>query len=407
MPLDLKDFNFGKLGSPNVDSELWFIKMKFLLKSKKLWSAIETAVTPESTPEEKETDESGLSVLALCVADHHLATVDRATSANGAWEALKTIYQSKTVASVQRTRREFNTVKLQTNETMTDYIARAQTLRARLEASGQSIDDETFIMTLLAGLPMGYNAVTTFIENTDPLPGLSDVQGMLLRTEEKLKTGQPKSGRRDNEDAAYNASSYKSRECHYCGKKGHYIRECRKRIANEKKAKLAGTKPPVSPPKQHVALAASEGISYSDTTWIVDSGSDRHITCNFGLLSETTPLEDCTIRWGNGSSSKAAAEGEVCLGYTPYSHLRVQMGSVLYVPEAQVNLLSVAQAGRQGVTFQFSSTSCRMLAADGDLVAVAYREGSAYVLRPNMVKHTNSFVGVSTKETPQLWHRRT
>jgi hypothetical protein len=43
---------------------------------------------------------------------------------------------------------------------------------------------------------------------------------MLLRTEEKLKASQPK-GRRENEDNAFNASS---RECHYCGKKGHMLK---------------------------------------------------------------------------------------------------------------------------------------------------------------------------------------
>jgi hypothetical protein len=83
------------------------------------------------------------------------------------------------------------------------------------------------------------------------------------------------------------------------------------------------------------------------------------------------------------------------------------MSHVLYVPLAKVNLLSVAQAGRHGVKFEFSDISCSILSGSGDLVATAYREGSAYVLRPNMIKSMNhSYIGVTTKETPQLWHRR-
>jgi hypothetical protein len=41
MSLDLKDFNFPKLGTPNSNNDFWFIKMKYLLQGKKLWSAID------------------------------------------------------------------------------------------------------------------------------------------------------------------------------------------------------------------------------------------------------------------------------------------------------------------------------------------------------------------------------
>jgi hypothetical protein len=255
MPLDLKDFtSFGKLGSPGVDPNFWTIKMKYVLTSKKLFSVIETEVGATPTEEQKESDTMAKTVLALCVADQHLVTVDKAANAKAAWDALMDIHKSNTAAQLQRTRRDFNTLKLPGNESITDYIARAQTLRARLEASSQSIDDKTFILTLLDGLPSGYSAISTFIENTTIMPSLSEVQGMLLRTEEKLKLGHPKS-KRDNEDNAYNASSYTKKECHYCKRKGHFIKECRKRIADEKQAKEAGHPKAVNPPGRHVSLA--------------------------------------------------------------------------------------------------------------------------------------------------------
>ena len=223
MPLDLKDFaSFGKLGSPGVDPNFWTIKMKYVLTSKKLFNVIETDIGATPSEEQKESDTAAKTVLALCVADHHLVTVDKAANAKAAWDALMDIYKSNTAAQLQRTRRDFNTLKLQSNESITDYIARAQTLRARLETSSQTVDEKTFIITILDGLPMGYSATCTFIENTTNMPSLSEVQGMLLRTEEKLKIGQPKA-KRDNEDNAYNASSYTKKECHYCKRKGHVL----------------------------------------------------------------------------------------------------------------------------------------------------------------------------------------
>jgi hypothetical protein len=160
-----------------------------------------------------------------------VVTVDDAKSAKEAWKALEDIYQSNSAAQLQRTLRDFNTLKLQTAESITDYIAHPETIRGRLTASKQIVTDESFTMTLLFGLPATYTAVSTYIENVTPLPKLPDVQGMLLRAEEKLKTEQPE-GRRDNDDNAFNATTKTG--CHYCGRKGHYYKECRKRIADEK-----------------------------------------------------------------------------------------------------------------------------------------------------------------------------
>ena len=400
MPLDLKDFNFPKLGSPNGDPELWFMKMKYLLMGKKLFSAIEEATSapteatsptstggedqPALSAEQQATDAQAKAVLALCVEDHLLVTVDQAATAKAAWAALRAIFQSRSVAQLQRTRRDFNSLKLQSGESITDYIARAQTLRSRLTIAGQAVDDNTFIMTILDGLPKDYFAVVTIIESASQLPDLSEVQGKLLRAEEKLakeRSQRGTSATRSNQDTAFMAHS-KDKECYYCHKKGHFKHECRKRIADEKREKerrhAASDR---HNQQQHVAMAASEAFPADvNTVWIVDSASDRHIVADISLLVEQTPVEASTIRWGNGSSSKAVAEGTANLGYTPISNRRVLIERVLCVPDAQAILLSVAQATRQGASFQFDSNSCSIYFGS-ELVAVAYREGAAYVLR--------------------------
>ena len=100
MSLDLKDFNFPKLGSPNGDPALWFMKMKYLLMGKKLYGAIEqaaaaaaptasTSSSGEAQAEEGQavdpaTDAQAKAVIALCVQDHLLVTVDKAASAKAA-----------------------------------------------------------------------------------------------------------------------------------------------------------------------------------------------------------------------------------------------------------------------------------------------------------------------------------
>jgi transposase InsO family protein len=426
MSLDLKDFTFGKLGASNVNSDLWFVKMKYLLMGKKLYSAIEATVGAASSGEAQATDAAATdaqakAVIALCVADHLLVTVDKAASAQAAWADLHAIFQSKSVAQLQRTRRDFNSLKLLPGESITDFISRSETLRSSMELAGQQVDDDTFIMTILDGLPKDYFPVVTIMESSGTLPSLSEVRGKLLRAEEQLAKDRAQPDRtktRSNQETAFVASTPagNNREgCFYCGKPGHIKRDCRKRIADEKRAKGQGAYNNRKPqgaynsnhkgPSQHVALAANfDNASRADGVWVIDSGSDRHIVSDINLLSETTPVTNCTIRWGNGTISPAVAEGCITLGYTPISNKLIVIEHVLCVPEAKANLLSVAQATRQGCEFTFAACTCR-ISNGGDLVATASREGPAYVLHP--FNKVNAFIGTTPKETPELWHRRT
>ena len=439
MPFDLKDFTFPKLGAPNSDPELWFIKMKYLLMGKKLYSAIEEGATPifttpsassaiaggEGDAEVDEalvptagtanqtTDAQAKALIALCVADHLMVTVDRAASAKAAWAALQAVYQSKSVAQLQRTRREFNSIKLQHGEAIIDYIARAQTLRSRLQLAGEMVEDQRFIATLLDGLPHTYFPVVTIIESADIMPALADVQGKLLRAEEKLakdKMGRSTPGTaRPNQEVAF-VAQHKKIVCRYCDKKGHMERDCKKRIYDERRERER--RQPASGAKQHLVLAATGEFPIdAGAIWIIDSGSDRHIVGNRSMLCEETLLNNTTIRWGNGSISQAVAQGTVFLCHSPVSHVKVLLENVLCVPEAKVNLLSVAQATRQGASFQFDGSTCS-IHAEGQLIAVAHLEGASYVLRPHTTQQQPrqepiAYVGVAVKETPELWHRRT
>jgi transposase InsO family protein len=339
------------------------------------------------------------------------------------------------VAQLQRTRRDFNSLHLQHGESITDYISRAETLRSSMDLAGQKVEDNSFIMTLLDGLPKDYFPVVTILEASILLPSLSEVRGRLLRAEEQLtkdRTQRDKHKARGNQETAFMASSPSS-GCYYCGKPGHVKADCRKRIADMKRANekrspgaFNNTRKPTGTynnnlkgGNQHVALAANlDNLITGDTVWVIDSGSDRHITTDISLLSEQIPVTDSTIRWGNGSSSQAVAEGTISLGRTPITNKLVVIERVLCVPDAKANLLSVAQATRQGCQFSFTADTCS-ITLGGDLVAVAHREGTAYVLRsspyplkpqtpkPGNLESNNAFIGTAPKETPDLWHRRT
>ena len=72
----------------------WRPKMKFLLITKGLWTAIE-----EASPDPN-LDMRALATIGLWVKEHHLAMLERCSSAREAWLELESTYQAKTNARV-------------------------------------------------------------------------------------------------------------------------------------------------------------------------------------------------------------------------------------------------------------------------------------------------------------------
>lgn len=70
----------------------WKSRMKFLLISKGLWSAVSgNNVDPE-------TDLKALAQIGLYVKEHHLPMLERCDTAKEAWQQLEAVYQAKTNA---------------------------------------------------------------------------------------------------------------------------------------------------------------------------------------------------------------------------------------------------------------------------------------------------------------------
>jgi hypothetical protein len=196
----------------------WRSKMKFLLVTKGLW----TAVKGESMDEEK--DAKALAQIGLHVKDHHLPVLERSTNAKMAWEQLEAIYQAKSNARKRQLRKELSQLKMGPAEPLAKYVARATEIQNQLRAAGYDVKDQEVAWALLAGLPPVYDTVVTVLETgTDTDIRLDDLLPKLLPVEQRLST----TGASLPSEAVLMAKA--DRECWYCGKKGHLRRNCQKK----------------------------------------------------------------------------------------------------------------------------------------------------------------------------------
>ena len=409
--------NFPKLGDNNYYS--WQSSMEGLLAVRECEEAIEFPSTRPVTPEEKAAAEKlskkTLGLLKMCVEDQHQFTIRQAKTAREAWQSLERLFQQRSMASTMHLKQQFTGLRMLATESIPQYVARARTIAAQLEAAGKKVDDEDQVLAVLNGLPSDYAMIKTVILNAK-LPSIIDMQAKLMTTEqEKAMAGDSaymantkspgwhKSKGKDGTGSASAADKKKRVKCYNCGRRGHYKSECRLPAAEG--AKHGGG----SRHREVGLMAATIPDIGVKGEWVLDTGATRHITGDSSLLLDMKPLhEEIFITFGNGGEHKAASYGDVLL--VGAAGRSVRLRDVLFVPEAAANLLSMSRASKAGATFIIDDNSCRAY-KEKELLFTADKRGGLYI-------HSGSSAGKlaagapevalfsQPKETPQEWHRR-
>eukprot|EP00961_Rhodomonas_salina_P204131 2754699-Rhodomonas_salina.1 len=325
----------------------WKTRMKFLLISKGLWSAVQGTDTSTSN------DQKALAQIGLYVKEHHLAQLERCDTAKKAWEHFESVYQAKSSARKLQLRKELSQLKMGQGEPLTKYVGRAQDIQDQLRAAGHTVADQELTWAVLAGLPTAFDTVVTVLETTiEDTTSLDDILPKLLQVEQRERQKE-----RPDESALmvkpYRGIDKTKATCHFCGKKGHFKRDCWRLKNKEAARRSGGHKKPAAQPKALEQLSAhalaaqhseAAGVSRRISTqrWVLDTGASRHMTPYRALLVNEQPLkEDITVTFGNGSKGKPLSHGDVIL-HTGRTTLRLT--DVLYVPEATENLFSVRHA---------------------------------------------------------------
>ena len=403
---DIDKVSIDKLDVDNYAT--WSQRMKWLLIQKGQWGPVtQEVVTDEAA------DQKALALIGLSVKDHHLSTLAGCNTAKQAWEALEAVYKAKSNARKLQLKRELNSLKKDSAEPLTKYVARAKSIRDQLTAAGNAIKEEEVAWSVLAGLPREYDILVTVLETSEEALELDGLLAKLLTVEQRTSPKSEKEDQayfsRDNQHKGRPSASRlqprrEERECFYCGKKGHLRKDCHKRLRDEKAAghglqQQQRQQAPVLVSKE-VALAA-QGLR-CEQEWVLDSGASRHITNDSSKMFNMRRLDmEVAITFGNGAQSKASVIGDIIMTDIQGSNVeRIILRDVLYIPEAWANLLSIPHSVKNGVKFEFGNSICSIL-KDGILIAKAMHQNGLYCIRSYATEKA-----LQAKESPELWHRR-
>lgn len=197
----------------------WSTDMKWLLIMKGIWNAV---VDHENVDEAD--DLTAMAFIGLNVEKHLKTTIDACDTAKEAWDKLEDVYKAKSNARKLQLKRELTSISLKPKESITLYVSRAKDIRDQLIAAGYEASEEEVALSLLAGLPEGYESIVDTIQATTEALDIDELMPKLLIVEQRVK---------DRNDA----SLIKEKAfvvCFKCGQKGHIKRNCPKKKEDEK-----------------------------------------------------------------------------------------------------------------------------------------------------------------------------
>ena len=408
----------------------WKVQCRMALIREGLWNIVnETEDAPEENVEKyRLRKDRALATIVLSMEPSllYLLGPDPDDPAE-VWKKLSDQFQKKSWANKLALRRKLYTLQLKDGQSIQKHIKSMTELFDELAIVGDPLDDENKVVHLLASLPKSFDMLVTALEASPEVPKIEVVTERLIHEETKQKEGIQQDEKAMSSRHGNRRGSGKGPQCHFCGKHGHFKRDCysyKKSLKSDepkdddfKSKKRSITKQRACPAEEQsddeeiIGLYVEQTKSEIATDWIIDSGASCHMSYDERLFNEITELDEPQeITVGDGFKVKATGVGTLDLymklpnGKT--NHCR--LSDVLYVPKLSYNLFSVSRTTKRGKRIEFEDSICKVLDKDRNLIAIGMKRGNIYHLNcVQQSKGTNEAVLCKAEDTKEaVWHRR-
>uniref|UniRef100_A0ACD6A031 Uncharacterized protein n=1 Tax=Avena sativa TaxID=4498 RepID=A0ACD6A031_AVESA len=445
----------------------WAMVMRVQLQAQHLWDVIEYGTDEDGD------DRAALAALLRAVPPELVRTLAVKDCAKTAWETIKTMRlgcERVREAKAQTRRREWEELRFKSGESIEDFAIRLTAIVNDLELLGDPIDEYKAVLKFLRVVPKKYRMIAMAIEQTVRLRDLTIEEltgrfttaeegyelddategvGKLLLTEEEWAarqrqrgqgsssagdkggkgTGKPKPQSSDKAANSVDGSGERRKgNCRYCGKPGHWAKECRKAKRDRDRgiqgatANLAQVEEEEAPgllmaqvcTLVHAANDASETVYRNEDRvipvpspegiWYLDNGASSHMT---GVREMFTSLDESvhgTVRFGDGSIVSIKGRGTVVFVCLTGDH-RV-LGDVYYIPSLKSNIISLGQLDENGCKITIEGGVMSILDRPRKVLARVGRTGNRLYTVRLILATPVSLLLQKDDGAAWLWHGR-
>ncbi len=375
--------------------ELWEVKFLGYMRLQKLYNVFVRDASEKDPPDESKRADA-FAELVQCLDDRSLSLVIRDARDDGrrALEILREHYQGKGKPRIITLYTELTSLKKQENETIVDYVIRAERSATALREADEVISDALLIAMVLKGLPSEYNTFATVVVQREKQMNFAEFKSALRSHEESAKTQSVKTvdtgdnimvtkqkfdgncfkcGRKGHKSSECWSKSEKW--CNNCKNKSHETKNCRKKKDAAKTA--AGKTTPRENNEHTFAFVSKDTNSNSgipiknNSSLLVDTGATSHI------INDKSKFVDFDKEFNPSAHVIELADGSkanVVLGkgnakvklYDVNGNARdVMLNSALYVPSYEQNIFSVHAAIERGAIINLDREAKQLKCPDG------------------------------------------
>ena len=427
--------------------ELWEAKFLAYMRLQKLQSII-TQELPD-TDETAEKNADAYAELIQCLDNRSLSLVMRDASDNGnkALKILREHYKSQGKPRIIALYTDLTSLTKRGDESVTDYMLRAETAATHLKATGETISDSLLVAMLLKGLPSDFKQFSTVITQKETAPTFSAFKIALRSYEETEKLwsggGDSDSVMKMNVRRSGVKTDSKGIKCFTCGKVGHKASECwskKKKWCSECKSHTHDTakcrkrssgkddsKGPEDDAKAKgdsskmleahsfdILFKATDTIETGDSanSLLVDCGATAHIIrdeSKFVNFDNSFVPAHHFIELASGERKSVAQKrgtAVVEIVDADGKNRKAALDNALLVPSYPQDIFSVQAATKKGASVKFSPEKAEMTSADGTLFHIR-KKGNLYYLdtKGKEKGNQNMHDAVNATKDLQTWHQ--
>lgn len=371
------------------DYQLWKRQMEIYMVENRLKKYIDGTTPRPSTDaeawERKDAEAQAFLMRGLQLNQPRYLS-DCATAAE-MWGRLRTIHAEKSDQSVQVLLNQFINAKMDTADTMADYIAKIVSLAQRLKDMRMEQKEPVVIAKILASLPEKYDNVRTawytVPRENQRLDKLTDhlinEEAMLNMRKQEVGANNDREAyyargknynrkfrendKRDQKSGTHSDNNEKRGNCHFCKKPGHWARDCQAKktfLSKKNKSHSLLTENSRDTDDRNAELfnVESKVLSNSeDDTWYADSAATEHLCMKRECYKKLNMFNNNNnkVRVGDGGLLTAVGIGDIDIkvANSDGSHSIHTICNVWYVPGIKRNLLSIGRSSERGMRVIF------------------------------------------------------
>lgn len=409
----LNDFNY----------QLWKFRLELVLLKEGVQDVLEAEKPENPDATWKTKDGKARALIGLSIDDSQTCHVMHAKTAREMWLALKMYHARSTLSMKIHILRKLFRMQLPEEGSMADHLTGISQLVNRLRSMGEELKEHWLVAIVLSSLNESYDGLITVLESRPESElKLEFVKGKLLdEWRKRMEKSDVLTTNGKNENVLKTVvkkkpeKKRKEKVCHYCGKEGHFRRECRKleqdrkyresEKRNSEKAKIA-----TKTDEELDEVCLTTGLPNRDpesVMWFLDSGATSHMTNDSSLLEDVRKSNTAVgLADGNRITAEGVGTGRFRLLNENDRHIIVKLRQVFHVPALAANLLSISRLTDEGCSVMFTKTECKVQ-KNGSTLFYAERVGNLYRLKGTVQK---SFATIAATDHSQncihLWHRR-